>query len=139
VNLPHCIFAPYRFGRFATKPVWSIRPKQSSVAKLFMMKSAALCDADGVQVNWIGLYGSPRVDRKLYGSRLHMFICRSLTLLTWASVNCNHMPFGYGKCCPNFPCCPTIDTISPFICSVWSHGYAIAWCVQTFRSLIGLK
>jgi hypothetical protein len=38
------------------------------------MKSAVLCDADGVQVNWIGFYGSPRANRKLCGGRLHMFI-----------------------------------------------------------------
>jgi hypothetical protein len=38
-----------------------------------MMKSAALCDADGVQVNWIEFYGSPRAVRKLYGGRLHVY------------------------------------------------------------------
>jgi hypothetical protein len=74
VNLPHCIFTPYRFGRFALKLCGRFSPKQSSVAKLFMMKSAELCDADGVQVNWIGFYGSPRADRKHYGGRLHMFM-----------------------------------------------------------------
>jgi hypothetical protein len=51
--------------------ITSAERKQSSVAKLFMMKYAALCDADGVQVNWIGFYGSPRADRKLYEGRLH--------------------------------------------------------------------
>jgi hypothetical protein len=75
--------------------------KQSSVAKLFMMKSAAV-RCRWCAVNWIWFYRSLRADRKLYGhrgrSRLHMFIRRSLTLviarsswLTWASVNCNHM------------------------------------------------
>jgi hypothetical protein len=47
-----------------------------------MMKSAALCDADGVQSIGLDSTDRPgRIRRILYGGRLHMFIHRSLTLL----------------------------------------------------------